>query len=416
MNGLKRIQLVGLLCVLLIFIIAIICFVINVNRNKISDTDSEHTTEVSAEATTDTNGTLNETSTTTEVSSETSTEISFSNNEEIYNYAVSQISQRKYYSAIKYLRKIEGYKDADALQAKVFKLINTDYFEFSAQTGKVIACEGMNAATLASDKVVTRADSSIPNDKIAQRGAYWYLDTDGIFHTVGISTDSPAYKYIFMPIIKYNKTTKFQLISFDDDPAATDSSAHGVILGKDTTASFFTIAPNDKWGPLELFGTYKDDWIEDDEELLYVSGGGAALTNNGNSPFCPSAYRYDERLYISWNNKNITNIVAVRYTGGSVFCLTDEGTVLFDNKDDSTNNYPAITTWNDIISIEYNHFNNYCCGLTSDGRILVTWKGITNTLTPFPADEKFIAITSKGNCVAALSEKGTVYTYTVPKR
>ncbi len=423
MNSLNRHKLINIILITLTCVVILICVVISLikidNTKTESDTPSDSTTvayQIETDSETLTSS-VHESNSAADNSTEvsTKTDITFSSDEEIYNYAVSQINQKKYYSAIKYLRKIPGYKDADALQTKTFKLINTDYFELSADGKTIIACEGMNTQNLTSDKVTTRSDSSIPNSKIAQRGEYWYLDTDGVFHTVGIDESSVAYKTIFLPILNYNKSFKFDMIAFEDLRLNESYlSATGSILRKDGEVSYFYICPSDKWGACEVFGTYKQNWLGKDEKVIYISDFRYALSNKGNLLHCP-LYNYSDNMFVEWASVTATNLVAISDFNGEPFLLSEEGTVAYGYNSNYTytdDYYPALKSWNDIISI--NNGKYYCCGLTSDGKVLVALKGVTNSLTPFSTGEKIVAITANNNIIAALTEKGTVYTYTVP--
>lgn len=409
MNQLNYKKLFTIILISIACIVIIICTIIGFAGQKNNGNESETLTDpetvaLEIEVPSETDSEL-----VTIPESSTAADITFSSNEDTYNYAVSMINERKYYSAIKYLRQIPGYKDADALQTKIFKLINTDYFEFSEESGKIIACEGMNADSLASDKAITRVDSSIPNDKIAQRGTYWYLDTDGVFHTVGLSADSDLYKTFFLPILNYNKNVKFELISFDGTTFSSDSFSSGDILTKDMQVIHFNIEPNNKWGRYITFKPFSQDYMKQDEKIIYISYG-YALSNQGNLYSC-SYYDYDRTDYLSWPGIDVSGLISISCVGNYKFMLKDDGTVLMYT---TSENYPAIDTWENIVSIDQEFYSNYCCGLTSDGKVLVALKGISNTLTPFSTDDKFIAIACANNTIAALTEKGTVHTYTVP--
>ncbi len=408
MKGMNRNRLINICIVIITCIIIAVCFVICGINSPTSSKESESSSI--AETNADNNSSFATETDSFPKETNSSSEITFSSQEETYNYAVSQINAKKYYSAIKYLRQIPGYKDADTLQTKVYKLINADYFAFSAEAGKVIACEGMNSSALASNKVVTRTDSSISNDEIAQRGSYWYLDTDGNFHTVGVDTSSQWYNTYAKPILEYNKKVKFELIFLNSFDAGTQWIT-GLILTKTQDVIHISIDPTDKWGNFEVFKPLKQDYLRANEKIVYISSD-CMLSNMGTIFFDPHTVNSVD-AYISWSaiSHEHPNLVSIQCAGGGIFLLKDDGTVALDYREQY---YPCIKDWSDIISIEQCGYCNYYCGLTSDGKILLALYNSSNSIMPFPATETYVAITSYGNYIAALSKSGNVYTYLVP--
>ncbi len=395
----RRNTIINLAIILITCVVIIICITTGFSRNN-NNLHPEPET-ASCSETVSISVSVNE-----ELPSETSTELitipepstpedkTFSSDEEIYNYAVSQINQKKYYSAIKYLRKIPTYKDAQSLMSKAYRQIQGDYFTYSHQWG-IIACPEMNAATISSDIVLKRSDWTLTKGTIVQCRSDGFIDSFGTFHLITPSGLEGFYKPYYDPLLEYNKKVPFKYL-LGGETAATDS----FILTTDNRIVNYHYNSDTQKG---TFSNCNIDALSKNEKAVYMSSR-EVLTNEG--------YVYvltqENNLWKLVKNDSLKNVVSI-----------NEGLYIYENGTVSYADsaiYPVITSWSDIISAEVGNsfiysFLSYCCGITSDGSILVAVEGSRTNMQPFDPNKTYVSVECNGDIIAALTDTGDVCTF-----
>lgn len=395
----KRNTIINISLILITCIVIIVCIILGFSRQKNNNTEPETYSDSETAS-------LNE-----ELPSETFAETiaipepstpenkTFSTDEDTYNYAVNMINERKYYSAIKYLRLIPNYKDAQKLMTKAYRQIQGEFFTYSGNWLRVIACSEMNTTTIASENVLNRSDWNLANGSIIQCRSDGFIDESGTFHLVTPWGSQDFYKPFYEPILNYNKSVKFKYLL--GGYAVMEDS---FILTADNRIIHYGYNSDTKKG---TFSDCNIDALGENEKIVYISSNEVltdlgyvyALTDNGTT----------WKLTKSDQLNNIVSINCGLY-------LYENGTVSYSNED----TFPIIASWSDIISIKsdissIHSFLSYCCGLTSDGSILVALEGSRTNMKPFPADRTYVSVTCVGNIIAALTDTGDVYTYDMEK-
>lgn len=338
------------------------------------------------------------------IETEPNNDLTFSNNEEIYNYAVTQIEQKKYYNAIRYLRQIPGYKDADTLQISVYSYINNYNFTYSNEWSSLLDCEDMNSTALKSGIVLDRGIASTVKGRVVQCLSDGYIDESYVFHLIPPKDREPEYNKMYADLINYNQSVSIvKLESY---------------FINYNTLSYFVLSHNnnllhygyDQTTNKSSFTDCTTDNLERNEVIVDINYN-YALTNKGNI----------YQLILSDNHfslkrePGLSNAIAMRYfheiNNTGLIVLTDKGTITHNVNTE----FPAVSKWSDIISVDVAdsfHQTGYCFGLTSSGTILVCAANSSVTETPFPSNQTFEAISSSGTyTLAALTDTGHVYIY-----
>ena len=331
----------------------------------------------------------------------------FNTDEEIYNFAVSQINERKYYNAMKYLQKVPNYKDSTQLQMKLHSLINQNFFVIDDRSGKIVACENMNNIAKTDTNAITRTDSSLKNHSISQRFDDGYVNSNGDFFITANIPDL-MYKHYYLPIINYNKTTKFQFIDISKPTHSLSSSLHGYILTKNNKIIYFEYNINNNNSSMSFINK-NIPLLQSNEKIVYINST-YAYSNTGN------VYTYASEWKLAHAQK-LDTLDYIRHHGIE-FYLTNDGTITYDNYANETD-FPAIKQWSDIIffdagSSPLNEYPDYCIGLTSSGAIYMALPHDSITKRILDRNCIYIAARAYGDKVYALTDSGDLHIYYIP--
>ncbi len=346
-------------------------------------------------------------------------EKTFASDEETYKYAISQLNEGKYYLAVKYLRKIPNYKDSQAQQIKAINAMKQDYLRYDEIQGKVIAIKGMNATALASGNVIKRSDANLVNTEVLQRLEYGYIDTAGNLKVVSNDMPSVIYENVYKPLLEYNKTVKFQkmCINWDVDYRKKYVPSRVTILTKDGKIIYY-------WFMDSSTGAYKTSTeevtaqaLKSGEKIVDINEE-YALSNLGTVYFFQYEYNGDSTFLACMDE--LSNLTVLPSGSGMSahknLLAVDVNGIIVGTKAE-LDLYPVTRSWSDIISLEcpvWASSYTYYCGLASSGEVLVAYENGTETLKPFPAGKKYVAITCDAEKIVAVAATGEVYVESMP--
>lgn len=366
-----------------------------------SDATMESTDELSSEIESETESeSVQETISVAEA--QTPAELTFANQEDTYNYAKSMISAKKYYSAIKYLRTIPGYKDSNQLQMDIYATINQTYLTYSDFYGSIYNCSLMNSTTLNSEYILSYTkESRLPANNILNSDN-GYIDVSGIFHTFCGKGSEDTYSPIYKAIANYSQNTPLSGMS------CLNYSEYNISYALLTKSSQLVLCNYDNANKKTIFTPYDISTLASGEFPVHITAD-IMLTSLGNVYFLNNKPSTGKPAITKANDYN--NIIALN-KGTLLLAVTDNGTL----HNSIVEAFPVTRSWSDIISVAsgYSHFYDgldYCCGLTSGGNILIAVNGSYKNLSVFPADQRFIALCTSGSRVIGLTETGYVYCY-----
>ncbi|MBQ4284692.1 MAG: hypothetical protein IJB96_12300, partial [Lachnospira sp.] len=336
------------------------------------------------------------------------TEPVFNTNAEIYNYAVGQINDRKYYNAIKHLQKIPNYKDSTQLQSKLYIIINQGVLITDYDSGYFVANNSMNTKTVNNkNNFIVRKDSFISNEKLCQQLSEGYIDSNGNFY-VTTKMNEFCYNSGYKQLIDYNKTVKFEVVNIPPLANTNASRFNSYILTKE--GNIVKLYDNLSTPEIDILIQPIDiSILSSTEKIVYITNI-YAYSNLGNIYVHTPGWKL--------NTAPVPNTLAFYNKHGIEFYLTNDGTITYDNYANETD-FPAVKQWSDIIffdagSSPLNEYPDYCIGLTSSGAIYMALPHDSITKRILDSNCIYIAARAYGDKVYALTDSDDLHIYYIP--